>query len=415
MPAPRPLALSRRRLLGGAGAVGLAAAAAACTPGGGGAPGPQGEAGGPLTFWHYYGGGATKPLEDLLARYSSETGTQVEPRLIPFGDFNRTVLQAATGQDLPDVALVNAFDTALFADSGLLLDLSDRVTEWGESDQYFDGPRATTTVGEATFGVPHVCDTYALWRNTALLDGSEAPESWDDLQSLAGGLTGEVRGLAYCAIEGVEGATAWMIRFLAAGGDVREISSEAGVRAMESLVSMSEAGATSPGVLTWNEDDVATQFQQGQAAMMINSASYLADLSDVDGLELAISPMPSDTTQASFLSAENLTITAASPNADAAWELVRWMQQPEIMNEYLPVRNKLPVRRDTAEAEFWQDEIPQTFISQLDVAWAPDETVAPVSAEVFIAVQAAVQSALSGSSTPAEALDTAQAAIDELF
>jgi multiple sugar transport system substrate-binding protein len=83
------------------------------------------------------------------------------------------------------------------------------------------------------------------------------------------------------------------------------------------------------------------------------------------------------------------------------------------MNSYLPERNKLPVRSDTAEAEIWADETRQVFISQLDVAWAPDEEVAPVSAEIFTGIQNALQVSLSGSGTPADALAAAQATADE--
>lgn len=36
-----------------------------------------------ITFWHYYGGGATAPLEAVLQRYEeSHPGVTIEPRLI---------------------------------------------------------------------------------------------------------------------------------------------------------------------------------------------------------------------------------------------------------------------------------------------------------------------------------------------
>ncbi|WP_168217729.1 ABC transporter substrate-binding protein [Occultella kanbiaonis] len=412
------LNLTRRRLLiGGLGAAGLGAIAA-CTPGGGNA-GEEAEQtgdGSSLTFWHYYGGGATAPIEALLAKYTQESGVAVTPRLIPFGDFNRTLLQSATSGDLPDIALVNAFDTALFADSGMIVDLSDRVEEWGESDQYFSGPMATTTFDGATYAVPHVADTYSLWVNNATLAaaGQQAPTTWTEVEAVAAAVSeGQNFGLVFCGIEGVEGSTAWILRFLAAGGDIRDLDSDAGLAAMDSFLRLKDAGAISEGVLTWNEDDVTLQFQNGTAAMMINSASYLSSLAEAGDLDFSVVPMPSDTDQFSFLSAENLTITKDSANADAAWELITWMQQPDVMNEYLPERNKLPVRSDTAEAEIWADETRQVFISQLDVAWAPDEEVAPVSAEIFTGIQNALQVSLSGSGTPADALAAAQATADE--
>ncbi|NYI71467.1 multiple sugar transport system substrate-binding protein [Naumannella cuiyingiana] len=410
---PMPLsAMSRRTLL--AATLGAAAAGAlgACAPRGGSAPAPAGEGDGSLTFWHYYGGGATAPLEKLLARYSEESGVQVTPRLIPFGDFNRTLLQAATAAGLPDIALVNAFDTALFAQSEMITDVSSRVNTWGQSDQYFSGPWATTQVGGATYAVPHVADTYSLWINNELLPDAGV-ETWSDVERAAGSVAKDgVSGLAFSGIEGVEGSTAFILRFLAAGGDIRKLDSEAGLAALESLRGMVESGAVSEGVLTWIEDDVTTQFQNGTAAMMINSASYLSGLREA-GVDLRVAPMPADREQVSFLSAENLTITRDSGNPDAAWELITWLQRPEVMNEYLPERNKLPVRSDTAEDPQWSDPTIRVFVDQLDVAWAPDEETAPASAEIFTAAQGALQAALSGSSSPADALARAQATVDK--
>lgn len=412
----RPAPFSRRTLLGTS--AGLAAAAlTGCGPGKGAAkkPAPQQQAGGPLTFWHYYGGQATKPIEDLLARYSAEKGIEVTPRLIPFDDFNRTLLQSATAGDLPDIALVNAFDTALFAQSGMIADLTEKVQQWGQADQYFDGPLRTTQAQGKTFAVPHVADTYALWTNDELLAGRAAPATWQDVEELAPGLTKDkVFGLVYCAIEGVEGATAWLMRFLAAGGDFAELDSEAGVKAMESFKKLMDTRGTSPGVLTWNEDDVTTQFSNSMAAMMINSASYVSSIrEEKPDLKWSVAPMPGDLSQHSFLSAENLTITSDSSNVDGAWELITWLQQPAVMNEYLPARNKLPVRKDTAADPQWSDPTRKTFIDQLDVAWAPDEANAPASAEILTAVQSALQEVLSGSAAPAAALQKAQAAADK--
>lgn len=412
--------LSRRTAI--AGGVGLTAAAlAACTPGGtptsDGSGSSDGSGDGPVTFWHYYGGAATAPIEALVKRYTEETGNAVEIRFVPFGDFNRTLLQAATGGGLPDIALINAFDTALFAGSDMLLDLSDRVTEWGEQDSYFAGPWATTQVNGATYAMPHVADTYALWTNSAKLEaaGSKAPTTWDETEEAAAATSGDGSfGLAFCGINGVEGATSWLLRFLAAGGDITEFTSDAGTTAMESFQRLLADGSISEGVLTWNEDDVYAQFQSEAAAMMINSASYLTSLADeAPDLALEVLPMPADQTAVSWLSAENLTITKTASNPDAAWELIAWMQQPEVMNEYLPERNKLPVRTDTAEDEQWQDPTKKVFVDQLEIAWAPEESVSPASAEIFTSVQLAMQSVLSGSEGIGNALATLQAETDD--
>lgn len=262
-----------------------------------------------------------------------------------------------------------------------------------------------------------MADTYSLWTNAGVLGeaGVEAPTTWDETEKVAVDTAADGRfGLAYCGIDGVEGATAWLLRFLAAGGDVTDFTGDAGVAAMDSFHRMLEDGGVSEGVLTWNEDDVYAQFRTEASAMMINSASYLTSLAEeAPDLEVDIVPMPADETSVSWLSAENLTITSSASDPDAAWELITWMQRPDVMNEYLPDRNKLPVRTDVAEDEQWQDPVKKVFVDQLEIAWAPDESVSPSSAEIFTAVQSALQSVLSGSAGVDDALSTLQSTTDE--
>ncbi len=92
------------------------------------------------------------------------------------------------------------------------------------------------------------------------------------------------------------------------------------------------------------------------------------------------------------------------------------MQQPEVLNEYLPVRNKLPALRNVAAEPQWADDpVWSVFIEQLDSAWAPTGDLATNSAEIFTYVQEAVQAAVSGDSTVEDALAAAQAQIDEVM
>ena len=132
----------------------------------------------PSTFWHYYGGVATAPLEKLLARFTKETGV-VDPRLIPFGDFDRTILQSSVSSDLPDIALVNVFQDPQFAEAGLIQDLSSRVEAWGEEDQYYPDLWATVVYEDAPYGIPHVADAYALLVQRGAFRGSRARAAED--------------------------------------------------------------------------------------------------------------------------------------------------------------------------------------------------------------------------------------------
>lgn len=408
--------LTRRDFLRTVGA-GLAGAtllgAAGC---GGGQQGGRGGGGGKvtLTFWHYYAGPTTKPLMDLLHRYEkSNPKVKVKARLIPFDDFNRTLLQSATGGNLPDIALVNAFDVQSFAKAGILQDLTSRAKKWGQGDKYFQTSWDTCLYEGKNYGLPHVVDDYVLWYNEDLLKkaGVKPPDTWDELGNVARRLSeGKGYGFAASTIQGAEGATAWVIRLLASGGDVTNIDGAAGHAAMEQWVNLVKSGAMSREALNWSEDDVYNQFANGQAAMMINSATYVNVLkNEHPDLKWKVVLLPKAQKRATFLSSEDLTVTTGSQNVDAAWDLMTYMQKPKVLNKYLPERNKLPARKDVASKPPWStDPVFSVFVKQLDQAWAPDGKIASQTNEILTDIQEAIQAAVGGNTGIDTALSRAQ-------
>jgi multiple sugar transport system substrate-binding protein len=398
------------------GVLSLSLAGCGSLGGGNAQGGPPAEGDGVITFWHYYGEPHNLPLEAAVEKYAQENDVDVELRHIPFPDFNRTLQQAAAAGDLPDIALINAFDTQRMSEAGIVEDLSERVEEWGEQDAYYPTSWETTQVDGATYGIPHVADDYAVYYNVDLLEaaGVEPPTTWDEMEAAAAALaaSGVKYGLAVSGREGAEGATGILLRALAAGGELETFGDEAGVSALESFQRMVDEGGLSEGFLTWSEDDAKNHFATGQAAMMINSATYVNILRDeVPDMNWDVVAMPSDETSRTFLSAENFTISAGSGDADAAWDLITYLQQPEVLEVYLPERNKLPARDDVPGAV--EDPIRKKFADQLEAAWAPKGNVATNSEEALVLVQEALQAVISGSASPEDAAATAQAAIDE--
>jgi multiple sugar transport system substrate-binding protein len=386
-------------------------AAAGCAGGGGETGG--GDAAEPLSVWQFYGDESMptgKPFYDLVARYEQQSGNDVDIRFIPYDDFNRTLTQAAAAGDGPDIALISAFDTAAMADAGVIQDLSPQVQAWGQQGEYFPTSWESTQADGKTYGVPHLADAYAVYYNTAMVQ--QAPTTWPEMESTAASLSGQGRaGLAVSGIEGAEGATGLAIRMLAAGAQPTEIDSPGGHAALESFQRLVQSGALSEGFLTWNEEDAKNQFATGQAAMMINSATYVNILREENpDLQWSVAVLPSETTGQTMLSAENLTIGATSDDVDRAWDLISFMQRPDELQVYLPERNKLPARDDVPGTA--EDPVRAVFAQQLQQAWAPDAALAPHTTEVLTALQAALQQAISGTPVP-DAARSAQATIDE--
>jgi multiple sugar transport system substrate-binding protein len=171
----------------------------------------------------------------------------------------------------------------------------------------------------------------------------------------------------------------------------------------------------SQGILGWNQGDVLGQFQNGNAAMMINGPWQIPVLQqDSPDLEWNVSVLPMQAQAASILGGENYSITVASENVDAAWELLTWTQEPENLKPYLTEAGKLPSRADLAEDPYWtEDPILSVFIEQLKVA--KPRAYGEHYPEISNAIQQAIQGAVSGQTEVDAALATAQAAITPLL
>lgn len=417
--------LSRRDLLRYAGIGGAGAAIFGITGCGiGSNSGGGGDSGAAIEIWDYYGPPDSiygRALQDLYENYmKANKGVTVDKRFVTYDEYTRLLLQSGAGGDLPDIALANAFDTGKLAEAGVAQDLTDKVKEWGKADEYFETSWGTTVRDGKNYGLPHVADCYVLWYNVDHFEeaGLEPPQTWEELGTTAEKLSQEDRiGFAFSAVEGIQGATAWVIRFLAAGGDVTKIASPAGEAAMQQWVDLVESGATSASVLEWIEEDTYTRFKAGRASMMLQSASYVNVLKEeAPDLNWKVALLPKDQTRASFLSAENLIMTSGSDDVDASWELMTYMQQPEVLKKYLPERNKLPARKDLAKDPLWsEDPVWSVFVDQLATAWAPEGEVALHSGEIFTYIQEAIQKAISGTVSVGEALKQSQQKIDDVM
>src|SRR3954452_2292552 len=123
--------LTRRSLLVGAGAVGLAAMAGVATAGS-----PFGGGGRTIGFWHLFGGGDGARLTEMLAKLRD---LDVRPLILPWGNPYYTKLSlAAVGGRPPDVAVVHATRIAEFAPGDLLEPLPlDLLAKHGLSEDRF--------------------------------------------------------------------------------------------------------------------------------------------------------------------------------------------------------------------------------------------------------------------------------------
>ncbi|WP_328770768.1 ABC transporter substrate-binding protein [Streptomyces sp. NBC_00286] len=369
-----------------------------------------------LTWWDYFTLENFQPgmralIEDIEAGVPD---VRIRRRTFPFADLERQITLGAVSGDLPDIAIVDNVSMNSLGGSDLLADLTERVEEWGQADQYYEGPWAGCQVDGKTLGIPNNSNCLALYYNTEILRSAnvEPPTTWDELAAAAQRLTSGNRfGLAMSAIRTEEGVFQFLPFLWQTGGDLDTFATD-GETALAFLDDLVAKGSLSEQCVGWTQQDVNTRFIDGRAAMQINGPWQIPTLEKATDLEWSVVALPRDKESATCLGGENWVVMASSEKQDKAWEVLEYTQRRSVLVPYLESFGNLPSRKDLADAGTWASEpAKRLFLDQLSLA--RPRTYGPGYPDISRAVADAEQAVLTDSAAPSAAARTAAGKIDE--
>lgn len=418
-------AATRGRRLGAMAVAGVVVASslalAGCSSGtaqSGSASGSGGGDDNTLVVWDY----GTDPTQGYLDRFdawSQKTGIKVDRVYIRYEDFLSKILQAAAANSLPDViAIDNPWNSAMAA-QGVLQDITDRVDEWGEWDQYYDGPKESATWDGKIYGVPNESNALIMYYDKTVLDeeGVAVPTTWDELRDAAKKLTTDGRyGFATSMTKSENSVFVFESLLWQAGKDLDALRTPEALSAMQYLKDLLDDGSMSSEVLSWDLQGAATELVNGRAAITFGGTWLYPWMRDnmATGHELGIAVLPAGAAgQASNLGGENWAITAASQKQDEAFDLITFMSQSDQALPYLEDAGQLPSRRDIASDPAFSVAPFPTMLDQLEVAKA--RVYGPNYPQMADALVTAFQSVLSGEAQPEDAMTTAADTIEPLL
>ncbi len=264
---------NRKRMLG---MVALAATIGASLPAASLAQSPA-----EVSLWTYYGdtGAAAGCVKTAADDYNaSQTAYQVSIRNLAFSDFNQQVATAIAGGTTPDLMIVDNPDNAKFAASGALADLTSKVQEWGQADQFLPGPWNSTQWDGKTYGIPLGSNTVVLWIDTDLataagLDPANPPKTWDDFAHWAQAMTNKdagVYGTALLAKKDETGTFLFLPWILQNGGSIDKLDSPEAIEALAFWKNLVDQGWAPRSAVNDGFAEIYQQFTTGKAGMMIS-------------------------------------------------------------------------------------------------------------------------------------------------
>ena len=362
---------------------------------------------------------------------------QVKITYVPYESVrDKFVTSMAAAKPAYDVIMVDVIWYDEFVKAGYLADITDKITPEMRQGIFPAGFNVVTRNGKV-YGMPWLLDTKYLFYNQDVLQQagfSEPPKTWEEMvtQSKAIKEQGMMEYPLVWSWQQNESAicdfTALLFgnggKFLDDNGKPA-FNDEKGVAVLTWMKQTLDDGVTNPASVTGKEADVQDNFSQGKSAFMLNWLSafdvtnYDTTVSSVTG-KVGMTTLPVFASMAGTLKSASVdgstgfSVTATSPNIDAAYKWLEYLTSEPVQVKYSA--HMLPV---------WQTAFQGENLSKLVAATKGGAITAPMFAEQFpyanlrplvpyyaeasVALQVALQDVLTGKKTPQEALDAAAA------
>jgi trehalose/maltose transport system substrate-binding protein len=313
-----------------------------------------------------------------------------------------------------DVFASDVIWTAEFASQKWIYDMTPYVKS--RASELIGSTVTAATYRGRIWGMPQDSGAALLYYRTDKV--TSAPATWQQVyaEAPAGGVV--YQGAPY------EGLTCDFLELaFAAGGSVLSgdgkkatIDSPQNVKALQLMVDGVRDGKAANGVTTYMEEESRRYWEAGKATFMRNW-SYAYALGEKKGTKVsgkfAVAPLPAfeGAGKAGILGGHNMVISVYSKNPGAALKFIDFYTSPEWEKHTMDAYS-LPV----ATASVYDDPAIQrkyAYAAELKaaIAQAKPRPVSPVYPQISQAIYNNVNAALTGKESPAAALKTAQAQI----
>jgi multiple sugar transport system substrate-binding protein len=291
--------------------------------------------------------------------------------IIPVNNFVQKFGIAVAGGSGPDLASIDVAYMPLFAESGVLSDLTSRAHHLSYFGQFDRSHINNSTYRGRLYGLPFSGDASVLFYNTALfrdagINPNDPPRTWAQIEKDAERVTATGHGRTGFYFSGDCGGCA-VFTFLpfiwASGGNILagsptsqrptliEPQVAAALRFYHSLWTHHLVSTASPS------DSGSTQFtpfESGKVAMFATGGFGVQTLQqDAPHVPLAATPLPGENGgSASFAGGDAIAIAKGSHHQQAAWQFIEWVTSAAVQQRYFGNVGVIPIRRDVAYRDY---------------------------------------------------------------
>lgn len=406
--------------------------------------GPTAPANAAVELTMYYpvavGGPLTKVVDGLVADFMKEN-PDIKVNAIYAGNYNDArikALAALKSGEPAQLSVMFSIDIYELIEQDAIVAFDDIVRTAEEKawlKSFYPALMENGKTGGKTWGIPFQRSTIVMYYNKdafrdAGLDPEKPPATWDELVAAGKKLTKGTAGHMdrWGMMIPSTGYPYWMFGALAmqndqvlmnGAGNETFFDSPATVEALQFWRDLGDKHKVMPsGTIEWGT--LRQNFLEGKTAIMWHSTGNLTAVRKNARFDFGVAMLPAGKRRGTPTGGGNFYIFKKSSPAEqaAAMKLVRFLTQPERTAEWSIGTGYLGTRPDAYETDALKKyvvEFPPAAVARDQLEFATAELSTYQTGRVRKLLDDAIQSALTGAKSPADALGSAQSQADKVL
>lgn len=386
------------------------------------------------------GGALTKIVDGLVADFE-KANPDIKVNAIYAGNYNDArikALAALKSGEPAQTSVMFSIDIYELIEQGAIVAFDDVVKSaedkaWLET--FYPALMENGKTQGKTWGIPFQRSTIVMYYNkdafrAAGLDPEQPPATWEELVSMGKKLTKKSGGNVdqWGVMIPSTGYPYWMFGALAmqngqtlmnGDGNQTHFDAPATVEALQYWKDLGEKHGVMPsGTIEWGT--LRQNFLEGKTAIMWHSTGNLTTVKNNAKFDFGVAMLPAMKRRGTPTGGGNFYIFQKSTDEEkaAALKLIKFLTQPERTAEWSIKTGYLGTRPDAYETDAlkaYVKEFPPAAVARDQLEFATAELSTYQTGRVRKLLDDAIQAALTGSKSPAEALGDAQKQADRLL
>lgn len=373
-----------------------------------------------LTFWHAYGDAEEKQLKDVVLPMWEKLHSNIKIEAVrQSNEYHETIITSfGTGQS-PDVARIDAGNTAAYADLGGISALESFSDFNTLKDGFLEGPLSTNIYQESYYGLPLDTNCKAAVVNLNAMKEiglKEAPATMEDFLNAA-----ENSGKPLLSVSGLGDWDFYLYVWLF-GGSITDENFRKATGFMDSQVTIDAVtkiqDLNKKGLLAIKEVDGSVDawdgITTGEYAMFFEGPWYFGAYDENAQTEIVPATIPTyNGKSASVVGGENIVVFETSEHKNEAYEFTKFMTSEEVQLEMLKV-GQIPVLKNlVTNAAVTDSPVWSVYMKQLETAQS--RIPSPNKTDIEDAWKAAMTNIFINGADVKTELQNAATIIDELL